>query len=77
VGLSCFGDYIACGSENNSVYAYYKDLSKPAFSFKFDEDDNSEEATPPYFVSSVCWKKSQNILLAANSQGTIKVLELV
>jgi len=77
VGLSCCGDYIACGSENNSVYAYYKDLSKPAFSFKFDEDVVDDGSTPPFFVSSVCWKKSQNILLAANSQGTVKVLELV
>ena len=35
------------------------------------EDDASQ------FVSSVCWRKESNVLLAANSQGTIKILELV
>jgi hypothetical protein len=35
------------------------------------EDDEKQ------FVSSVCWKRNSNVLLAANSQGTIKILELV
>ena len=29
------------------------------------------------FVSAVCWKANSNVMVAANSQGTIKVLELV
>jgi hypothetical protein len=28
------------------------------------------------FVSSVCWKKDSNVLLAANSQGTINIMSL-
>ena len=31
VGLATDGDYITCGSENNSLYVYYKGLSKPLF----------------------------------------------
>lgn len=36
---------------------------------------------PSEFVSAVCWRRAPpgeaQVLLAANSQGTIKVLELV
>lgn len=28
------------------------------------------------FVSSVCWSRRSHVLLAANSQGTLKLLEL-
>jgi hypothetical protein len=35
VGLSVTGEYIACGSENNSVYMYYHALSKPLIVYKF------------------------------------------
>ncbi|CAG8660885.1 953_t:CDS:1, partial [Paraglomus occultum] len=38
--------------------------------------ENTNDHDPSLFVSSVCWKKNTNTLLAANSQGTIKVLEL-
>jgi hypothetical protein len=31
VGLATDGDYITCGSENNSLYVYYRGLSKPLF----------------------------------------------
>jgi hypothetical protein len=34
VGLTSNGDYITCGSENSSVYTYYKALSKPILSYK-------------------------------------------
>ncbi|KAG7262042.1 hypothetical protein CRUP_015990, partial [Coryphaenoides rupestris] len=74
------------GSENNSLYLYYKGLSKTLLTFKFDtvksvldkdrKDDDTNE-----FVSAVCWRAlpdgESNVLIAANSQGTIKVLELV
>lgn len=82
VGLASDGDYIACGSENNSLYVYYKGLSKQLLTFKFDtvrsvlEKEKREEDTNE-FVSAVCWRPGSNVLVAANSQGTIKVLELV
>ncbi|XP_065068725.1 E3 ubiquitin-protein ligase COP1-like [Rhopilema esculentum] len=82
VGLATNGDYIACGSENNSLCVYYKGVSKQLLSFKFDtirsvlERDKKEDDVNE-FVSAVCWKPDSNIVVAANSQGSIKVLELV
>lgn len=82
VGLATDGDYVACGSENNALYVYYKGLTKKLFSYKFEpargvlEQDRRED-DPNEFVSAVCWKQNSNIILAANSQGTINVLELV
>ena len=78
VGLSVYDDYIACGSENNAVYTqpdtYYKSLPRPVVEHKFSESKKggrqSDESSTD-FVSSVCWKKNSNILLAANSQGTL------
>ncbi|KAF9317581.1 coatomer subunit alpha [Podila horticola] len=84
VGLSASGDWISCGSENNSVYTYYKELRDPVVTVKFGNSnpvtgEDSLDEDPSQFVSSVCWKKdtSSNILLAANSSGVIKVLQLV
>lgn len=87
VGLATDGDFLTCGSENNSLYVYYKGLSKPIFSFKFDlvrtlfERDrrNSDlgQDESHEFVSAVCWRQGTNIIVGANSQGTIKLLELV
>ncbi|XP_063284304.1 E3 ubiquitin-protein ligase COP1 isoform X2 [Pelobates fuscus] len=86
VGLASNGDYIACGSENNSLYLYYKGLSKTLLTFKFDTvksvlDKDRKEDDTNEFVSAVCWRAlpdgESNVLIAANSQGTIKVLELV
>ena len=82
VGLATNGDYITCGSENNGLYVYYKGLSKPLFNYKFEpmrslldrgerRDEDSNE-----FVSAVCWRQSCPVIVAANSQGTIKILEL-
>ncbi|KAG8236675.1 hypothetical protein J437_LFUL014403 [Ladona fulva] len=82
VGLATDGDYVACGSENNALYVYYKGLSKQLFSFKFDavrsvlEKDRKEDDVNE-FVSAVCWRQNSNVVVAANSQGIIKVLELV
>ncbi|KYO24312.1 E3 ubiquitin-protein ligase RFWD2 isoform B [Alligator mississippiensis] len=85
VGLASNGDYIACGSENNSLYLYYKGLSKTLLTFKFDTvksvlDKDRKEDDTNEFVSAVCWRAlpdgESNVLIAANSQGTIKVLEL-
>lgn len=133
VGLATDGDYITCGSENNSLYMYYKGLSKPLFSFRFDtmrslldrpdsggysgsgsghhrtsrthDSDQSGVGAADIpsagagtaggttanaaggnggnatgnseFVSAVCWRQNSPVVVAANSQGTIKVLELV
>lgn len=81
MGLTANGDYISCGSEKNALYTYYKAVSKPVVHFKFGssnpltgEESDEDEGQ---FVSSVCWKKNSNVLLAANSQGTIKIMELV
>ncbi|GAA6093387.1 E3 ubiquitin-protein ligase COP1 isoform X2 [Tachysurus ichikawai] len=86
VGLASNGDYVACGSENNSLYLYYKGLSKTLLTFKFDTvksvlDKDKKEDDTNEFVSAVCWRAlpdgESNVLIAANSQGTIKVLELI
>jgi E3 ubiquitin-protein ligase RFWD2 len=81
VGLACNSDYIACGSETNSVFAYCKSLARPILSHMFrpvnpatGEELPDDDAS--LFVSAVAWKRNSNILVAANSQGTIKVLEM-
>ncbi|XP_041481190.1 E3 ubiquitin-protein ligase COP1-like isoform X1 [Lytechinus variegatus] len=82
VGLTSNDDYIACGSENNSLFVFYKGLSKQILTFKFDTvrslmDKDKKEDDSNEFVSAVAWRTGSNVLVAANSQGTIKVLELV
>lgn len=80
VGLATDGNYIACGSENNSLYIYYRYLSRPLLHFKFDNHrnmlDKPKADDAGEFVSSVVWKKGSPIIVAANSQGSIKILEL-
>ncbi|XP_022737884.1 protein SPA1-RELATED 2-like isoform X2 [Durio zibethinus] len=81
VGLSIADGYIACGSETNEVYAYYRSLPMPITSHKFGsvdpisgkeiDDDNG------LFVSSVCWRGKSDMVVAANSSGCIKVLQMV
>lgn len=83
VGLATNGDYVACGSENNALYVYYKGLTKQLFSYKFDavrsilEAQERREEDLNEFVSAVCWRQMSNVVVAANSQGIIKILELV
>lgn len=77
VGLETHNGYVVTGSENNTVYLYCNELSKPLLTYKFDECGNSKKDEGLNdFVSAVCWS-NQNYLLAANSQGVVKVLELV
>ncbi|XP_027362389.1 protein SPA1-RELATED 2 [Abrus precatorius] len=81
VGLSVADGYIACGSETNEVYTYYRSLPMPITSQKFGsvdpisgretDDDNGQ------FVSSVCWRGKSDMLIAANSSGCVKVLQMV
>nr|XP_026496052.1 E3 ubiquitin-protein ligase COP1-like [Vanessa tameamea] len=84
VGLATDGRYVACGSENNALYVYYAGLSRPLLAYRFDAvrgflERERRDEEPAEFVSAVCWRRAPDrpALLAANSQGTIKVLELV
>ncbi|XP_010523782.1 PREDICTED: protein SUPPRESSOR OF PHYA-105 1-like [Tarenaya hassleriana] len=81
VGLSVMDGYIACGSETNEVYSYYRSLSMPITSYKFGLVDplsgNEFHDENGQFVSSVCWRRNSNMLVAANSTGTMKLLKLV
>jgi len=83
VGLATDGNFIACGSENNSLYVYYKYLSEPLFKYTFDNHRNIldrprvDPESNNEFVSAVAWKKGSDVIVAANSQGSIKVLQLV
>eukprot|EP00245_Coleochaete_scutata_P002317 TRINITY_DN13018_c0_g2_i1.p1 TRINITY_DN13018_c0_g2~~TRINITY_DN13018_c0_g2_i1.p1 ORF type:complete len:321 (+),score=40.09 TRINITY_DN13018_c0_g2_i1:143-964(+) len=81
VGLTVADGYIACGSETNSVFAYHRSLHMPMVSHQFGsldpvtgaetEDDGGQ------FVSSVCWRGKTQTLVAANSMGNIKILEML
>ncbi|KAL4580329.1 hypothetical protein LXL04_016519 [Taraxacum kok-saghyz] len=81
VGLSVSEGYIATGSETNEVFIYHKAFPMPALSYKYntidpisgDEVDDDQEQ----FVSSVCWRNQSSVLVAANSMGDIKLLEMV
>ncbi|KAM1397163.1 hypothetical protein ACFX2I_014771 [Malus domestica] len=81
VGLSVSDDYIACGSETNEVYAYHRSLPMPITSHKFGSiDPISGKETNDYsaqWVSSVCWRGKSDMVVAANSDGCIKVLQIV
>eukprot|EP00891_Asterochloris_glomerata_P004417 jgi/Astpho2/4417/fgenesh1_pm.00067_%23_4_t len=80
VGLSVSADgYIACGSEKNAVCVYTKALPSPMTCHNFEAGgDGQESASDAHqFVSSVCWSRQRNSMIAANSMGTIKALELV
>ncbi|KAI8148598.1 WD40-repeat-containing domain protein [Fennellomyces sp. T-0311] len=85
VGLSVSKDWISCGSEDNSLYTYHKDCRTPIARYRFPATPVAlydqpytpeEEPLPSGFVSSTCWKGESNIMLAANSKGIIKVLQL-
>lgn len=68
----------------------WQGLSKQLFNLKFDlqqprysgyDIDNKLASSDNEFVSAVCWKKSinqpSNTIIAGNSRGIIKILELV
>ncbi|KAJ6675252.1 PROTEIN SPA1-RELATED 2 [Salix viminalis] len=81
IGLSALDGYIACGSETNEVYCYYRSLPMPITSHKFgcvDPVSGNEIADSiGQFVSSVCWRRKSNMVVAANSSGNMKVLQMV
>lgn len=37
---------------------------------------DTDAADAHHFVSSVCWSRSGHVLVAANSLGTVKLLQL-
>lgn len=82
VGLSVTEDFLACGSEDNTVYCYYRAIPPPAATYRFSSvDPLTGEETPEdddqQFISSVCWcPKKPTMLVAANSLGAMKVLQL-
>ncbi|KAL0347739.1 UNVERIFIED_CONTAM: protein suppressor of phya 1 [Sesamum calycinum] len=80
VGLAVLDGYIACGSETNEVYAYYRSLPMPITSHKFECLDPISgheigDGNAP-FVSSVCWRRKSEMLVAANSSGSLKILRM-
>ncbi|XVF70197.1 hypothetical protein PTKIN_Ptkin11bG0141900 [Pterospermum kingtungense] len=80
VGLSVSDGYIATGSETNEVFIYHKAFPMPALTFKFNNMDplsGHEVDDAPQFISSVCWRGQSSTLVAANSTGNIKILEMV
>lgn len=80
VGLSVSDGYIATGSETNEVFVYHKALPMPALSYKFNITDplsGDEVDDSAQFISSVCWRGQSSTLVAANSTGNIKLLEMV
>lgn len=84
VGLAVDGDFLACGSETGDVYVYYKALSKPvaAQAFAAGEDafggvaGSAAAHADRAFISAVCWRPTAHTLLAASSQGVVKVYQL-
>lgn len=76
------GDFMACGSETSELYVYYKALSKPVAQQAFGggPDDGLDGAAAASadktFISAVCWRPGSQTLLAANSQGIVKVFNL-
>ncbi|MBA0803946.1 hypothetical protein Gohar_014104, partial [Gossypium harknessii] len=80
VGLSVSDGYIATGSETNEVFIYHKAFPMPALTFKFNDMDplsGQEMDDAAQFISSVCWRGRSSTLVAANSTGNIKILEMV
>lgn len=82
VGLSVTADgYIACGSETNEVFAYYRSLPMPITAHKFGSIDPVSGKETDHgnnqFVSSVCWRQKSDMVIAANSSGCLKLLQMV
>ncbi|VFQ95745.1 unnamed protein product [Cuscuta campestris] len=81
VGLSVCDGYIATGSETNEVYIYHKAFPMPALSSnKFTSTDplfGDAVDDTSQFISSVCWHGKSSTLVAANSMGNMKILEMV
>ncbi|KAF8083569.1 hypothetical protein N665_0765s0011 [Sinapis alba] len=80
VGLSVSDGYIATGSETNEVFVYHKAFPMPVMSYMFSNTDSTsglEVDDASQFISSICWRGQSPTLVAANSNGNIKILEMV
>ncbi|KAF3587877.1 hypothetical protein F2Q69_00031544 [Brassica cretica] len=80
VGLSVSDGYIATGSETNEVFVYHKAFPMPVMSYMFSNTDSTsglEVDDASQFISSICWRVQSSTLVAANSNGNIKILEMV
>ncbi len=63
------------------VFVYYRAMSRPIAKAQIAPVFSGSEAvarTNSHFISALCWKpkSEKKTLLAANSQGSIKVLQL-
>lgn len=85
VGLAVAGDMLACGSETNDVCVYHSALSRPVARRAFQQPGDADAPAPgasdngladKTFISAVVWRPGSHALLAANSQGTVKVMAL-
>ncbi|XP_021719759.1 E3 ubiquitin-protein ligase COP1-like [Chenopodium quinoa] len=78
VGLTANSEYLACGSESNEVFVYHKAISKPVARYKFNSSElyDADEDRGAHFISAVCWKSDSPMIMAANSQGNVKLLAL-
>ncbi|XP_023642745.1 protein SPA1-RELATED 3 isoform X3 [Capsella rubella] len=80
VGLSVSDGYIATGSETNEVFVYHKAFPMPVMSYMFNDTDSVsglEVDDASQFISSICWRGQSSTLVAANSNGNIKILEMM
>lgn len=87
VGLAVEGDFLACGSETNETFVFFKPLSKAIARLRFGdgplfggggggEGGGGGAGDDKAFVSAVCWRPGGQELLVADSQGTLRVLQL-
>ncbi|KAF5474891.1 hypothetical protein F2P56_006744 [Juglans regia] len=81
VGLTANSQFICCGSETNQVFVYHKAISRPMAWHKLgspegDDGEGVDDDDGSYFISAVCWKSDSPTVLAANSEGKLKVLVL-
>lgn len=81
MGLTANSQFICCGSETNQVFVYHKAISRPMAWHKLgspegDDGEGVDDEDGSYFISAVCWKSDSPTVLAANSEGKLKVLVL-
>ena len=58
------------------VFVYYRALAKPIAKRLFAAPGSAGAPEGPQFISAVAWKPQAQTLLAASSQGSIKVMQL-
>jgi WD40 repeat protein len=86
VGLSTSRDgYILTGSEDNCVYAYYKNMNFPISKFSNapnnanvgEEGSGRVGVGKKGFISSVSWARASRRALIADSRGGVRLLDFV